>query len=215
MKPGQPPPVVSGFVIPKGLRNRLQVYYSALERLDELIPWYAKLKTIRSDTLGNDTIMYDMATEFRFPNMLANPETFIDVCGWWGENHYKYYYTPSAATELYDVMRVVPRDTVVFGYITEIVGEGRTDTLGIFSADTVKLFADSTIVGWNVSFADYNTCLDTWNEKMDVFVGLDCAQYNRLSQGDQPWRDQPNQEIGMCAHRPCNGGSCLRVTNES
>lgn len=87
-------------------------------------------------------------------------------------------------------MRVVPRDTIVFGYITQIVGEGRTDTLGIFSADTVKLFAESTVVGWNVSFADYNNCLFAWNEKMDVFVGLDCAQYTRIGQGDQPWRDQ-------------------------
>lgn len=87
-------------------------------------------------------------------------------------------------------MRVVPCDTVIFGYITQIVGEGRTDTLGIFSADTVKLFADSTIVGWNVSFADYNTCLETWNEKMDMFVALNCATFDRIPQGSpSSWAD--------------------------
>jgi hypothetical protein len=186
--PALPPP--AGLVIPKGLRNRLQVYYTSLERLDEPIPSYAKLKIVKSDTLGRDSIFYDQPAEFRFPNVLYNPETFLDWCGNWGEEHTRLYYSPIAESERFDVTQVVARDTVSLHYITGIVGEGRRDTLALLRADTVKLHAESTIVGWNVSFGDYNTCLETWNEKMDAFVGLACPSYFRFPQGSpSPWAD--------------------------
>ena len=174
----------SGIVIPRssGLRTRLEIYYSQLERLDEAIPFWARLLTLKRDTTLSDTVYS------RFPSLLINPETFQDVCGTWGTQHNKYLYFPTAATELCKAGKISPGDTIRFGYITERVREHVRDTLGIYSCDTVRLVGDTTIVGWNVAFADYNNCLNTWNDKLDVFVGMNCTEYTRLfGQGDALW----------------------------
>ena len=177
--------VGSGFVIPRssGLRTRLEIYYSQLERLDEAIPFWARLLTLKRDTTLSDTVYS------RFPSLQINPETFQDVCGTWGTQHNKYLYFPTAATELYKAGKISPGDTIRFGYITERVSEHVRDTLGIYSCDTVRLAGDTTIVGWNVAFADYNNCLNTWNDKLDVFVGMNCTEYGPpfYRQYSNPW----------------------------
>lgn len=193
MKPGQPPPsIVSGFLIPRtsALRTSLQVQYGSIYRLDWEIPSYASLETYRRGSTFEDSLVP------RFPDLpIADYRLFTNFCGP-DEWHWDYYYTPSAATEWDTVARVSRGDTIQFAYITQRSGPlyWLRDTLHIVSADTVKvreISGDSVVVGWRyVTFGNYNICLDTWWDKLEVFVGLNCATYETLSQGHPDWGSQ-------------------------
>ncbi|MGH7452721.1 MAG: hypothetical protein ACRENG_15345 [bacterium] len=111
----------------------------------------------------------------RFPDIINGPFTFYDACSNDFDTRYRIYYQNfSAPPEVYryDVSFVAQGDTVQFLYDTDLVGTGgQRTTHGIWSADEVRL-ADGTLVGWNVLFGDYDYCLDTWKDHLEIFVGV-------------------------------------------
>ncbi|MGH7453391.1 MAG: hypothetical protein ACRENG_18720, partial [bacterium] len=159
--------VVSGFVIP--YRANLQIYYSFVERLDWYLPPWASLITLfNTDSVVTDSLLP------RFPEVTFGPFTFFNGCLGSFEQHDRYYFTNfSAPPEVYifNVGLAEAGDTVQFVYDTESLFTGQRDTLGIWSADEVRL-SDGTLVGWNVIFGEYDYCLDTWNDKLEIFIGM-------------------------------------------
>jgi hypothetical protein len=61
------------------------------------------------------------------------------------------------------------------------------DTIPILITDTVKVrepSGDSVVVGWDVTLGRYNQCINQYNDHLDAFIGLNCATYSRLAQGE-------------------------------
>ncbi len=159
--------VVSGFVIP--YRANLQIYYSFAERLDWFMPPWAGLITIfNSDSVVVDSLLW------RFPEVTISPLTYFNGCFSSFEQHDWIFFTNfSSPPEVYifNLGLVAAGDTVQFVYDTESLFTGGRDTLGIWDANEVRL-SDGTLVGWDVEFGEYDYCLDTWNDHLEIFVGL-------------------------------------------
>ncbi len=161
--------VVSGFVMPRN--GVLQIYYALITRLDFPLPAYANL-LMWFDQNGDSVITDPLLP--RFPDVDSGPFTYFNGCFSSFETHDLIFYQNFSAPPnvyLYEVGRVAQGDTVQFFYDTQSLFTGARDTLAILLADEV-LLSDGTLAGWNVAFGEYDFCLDEWNDRLDVFIGV-------------------------------------------
>ncbi len=180
--------ITSGFVVPKsrGLRTSLQVLYSTeTRRNSDTIPLRNRLWIDHADTNGHHTVFYDtIASRFGSP-INYNPEVY-DNCQQNFAYDNLYEFNPGLTNATDTVTNVIPRDTVVFAYLTQTLSPPATDiSLGIWESSVDTLNGDT--VGWSASFQQPNDCLSTPDENLEVFIGLNCTKYSRMSQGSMPW----------------------------
>ncbi|MGH7454475.1 MAG: hypothetical protein ACRENG_24180, partial [bacterium] len=160
--------VVSGVVIP--YRANLQIYYDLLDRLDWYLPPWASLIT---SFVSRDSVVADSLIP-RFPEVTISPFSFFNACLSRFEQHDRIFFRNFSASEdvyRFNVGHAESGDTMQFFYDTEPVYVGGRDTLAIWSADEIR-DAGGTLVGWLVVFQDYDFCLDTWKDRLEIFVGL-------------------------------------------
>jgi hypothetical protein len=177
-----------GYIIPRGLRNWVQIYYGDLSRLHDSMYVGTKLNTRLNETTHRDTSFFDSLRP-EFPSLLVYQPGLIDNCLGTEDTSTEYYYTPLSTSPPYDVSRVLSYDTLVFRYVTKLEGYPVTDTLDIAESTPITQGADTTTVGWTVAFVDTNVCLGTSNERLDMTIVLDCAHYTRLRQDSTAWKD--------------------------
>ncbi len=177
--------VSSGFVVPKGLRNWLQVYYSDLFRFHDSMYISTRLNTILNRASGHDTAYFDPLRP-EFPVLTTTPFTVPQGC--LPDTATEFYYTPQFSNYVpYDIGRVSPFDTVISRYITRLwshIGSGE-DTLYISQSVPQTLGLDT--IGWADTFMDPNICYGVANEQLDMTVFLNCAHYTRLGQDSSAW----------------------------
>jgi len=205
--------VVSGFVMPR--TGILQIYYNLITRLDFALPSHANL-FMWFDQNG-DSVLTDLLLP-RFPDVISGPFTFFNGCFSSFETHDQFYYQNFSAPPnvyVYEVGRVAQGDTVQFFYDTQSLFSGTRDTLAITIADEVRL-GDGTLAGWSVIFGEYDFCLDEWNDRLDVFVGVltDSISFD-ISDPEEIWPTLPAGQGGNPGNRNVKNPITIRLTQNS
>lgn len=205
--------VVSGFVMPRN--GILQIYYNLITRLDFPLPSYANL-FMWFDQNGDSVITDPLLP--RFPDVTNGPFTYFNGCFSSFETHDLFFYQNFSAPPhvyVYEVGEVAQGDTVQFFYDTQSLFTGLRDTLAIFSADEVRL-SDGTLVGWSVVFGEYDFCLDEWNDRLDVFVGVltDSISID-ISDPEEIWPTLPPGQGGNPGNRNVKNPITIKVTQNN
>ena len=205
--------VVSGFVMPRN--GILQIYYNLITRLDFPSPSYANL-FMWFDQSG-DSVLTDPLLP-RFPDVISGPFTYFNGCFSSFETHDLFFYQNFSAPPnvyVYEVGRVAQGDTVQFFYDTQSLFSGMRDTLAITIADEVRL-SDGTLAGWSVIFGEYDFCLDEWNDRLDVFIGVltDSISID-ISDPEEIWPTLPAGQGGNPGNRNVKNPITVRVTQNN
>ncbi len=186
--------VTSGFIVPKakGLRTNLQIWYSTETRRGScVIPPNARIWTDHADTLGHHTVFYDtVAPRFNGPTFY-NPQVYNSCLSQYVYDNL-YLFNSNSAKYIDTVTKVVPRDTILFAYLTQTLTNPPVNvSVPLYPATPDTQNGDT--VGWNASFLQDSSCFPTPSEDLEVAVFLNCTKDSILSQASSPWG--PHQYI--------------------
>jgi len=173
VKPGQinllqPTSAVSS-IIPGGVvipyNAKLSVWYSSSEAIDYPVSTATELRMYftTGDSLDSD------ATLTRFADYYEYPDNILNICTYDFENHFHYYYLNSP--QPYQGGRIAQGDTILFAWYAD-------SPWGYYEypINTItEIIVNGKLVGWDISFGSYDYCLQGWETKLDISVGLEEA----------------------------------------